>query len=396
MTEAKTTDLDLATLQQRALVAGVAMFALCGAGAVMNPAQFFRSYLAAYMFWIGIPLGSLGILMLHHLVGGGWGFILRRVLESSLWTLPLMLLLSLPLLFGMSDLYPWARADQVAGAEVLRHRTGYMNAGFFAARGLLYFAVWGGLAYCLNRWSSEQDETGDPALARRLEVMSGPGLLLLFLTATFSSVDWVMSLEVEFFSTIYGLLFVVGDGLAALAFGVCAVGGLRHKKPLAAYVSIARIHDLGNLMLGFVMLWAYIAFSQYLIIWSGNLTEEIPWYLARTGGGWQWVIVVVVLLHFVVPFVALLSKDVKREARNLAGVAMLVGLMHIVDTYWIVMPAVRPTLAVHWLDFATLFTLAAIWKVISVWRLRGAALLAVGSFEEGLAHGAVGRIEQPG
>ncbi|HUG81390.1 MAG TPA: hypothetical protein VML01_06990 [Bryobacterales bacterium] len=376
MTEAKTTDLDLARLQQRALLAGVAVFALCGVGAVMNPAQFFRSYLVAYMFWIGIPLGSLGILMLHHLVGGGWGFILRRVLESSLWTLPLMLLLSLPLLFGMSDLYPWARADQVAAAEVLRHRTGYMNAGFFAARVLLYFTVWGGLAYCLNHWSSEQDATGDPALARRLEVMSGPGLLLLFLTMTLSSVDWVMSLEVEFFSTIYGLLFVVGDGLATLAFGVCAVGGLRHKKPLAEYVSIARIHDIGNLMLGFVMLWAYIAFSQYLIIWSGNLPEEIPWYINRTGNGWVIIAVVLLLFHFALPFTLLLSRRTKQAVPALLWVAGLILVMRWVDIYWQVAPAFsEQEIHLHWLDFATPVAIGGLWLAAFAWRLKDAPLV---------------------
>ncbi|MDA1313672.1 MAG: hypothetical protein O2968_10090 [Acidobacteria bacterium] len=376
MTEVKTTDPDLARLQQRALLVGVAVFVLCGVGAVMDPAQFFRSYLVGYMFWIGIPLGSLGILMLHHLVGGGWGFILRRVLESSLWTLPLMLLLSLPLLLGMSEIYPWASAEQVAASEVLRHRTGYMNAGFFAARVLIYFAVWGGLAYYLNRWSREQDQTGDPVLARRLEVMSGPGLLLLFLTATFSSVDWVMSLEVEFFSTIYGLLFVVGDGLATLAFGVCAVGWLRHKKPLSDYVSTARIHDIGNLMLGFVMLWAYIAFSQYLIIWSGNLPEEIPWYINRTGNGWVIIAIVLLLFHFALPFTLLLSRRTKQAVPALLWVAGLILVMRVVDIYWQVAPAFsEQKIRLHWLDFATPVAIGGLWLAAFAWRLKDTRLV---------------------
>ena len=376
MTEAKTTDLDLARLQQRALIVGVAVFALCAVGAVMNPAQFFRSYLVGYMFWIGIPLGSLGILMLHHLVGGGWGFIIRKVLESSMWTLPVMALLALPLLFGLGDLYPWARPEQVAAAEVLEHRSGYMNTSFFLIRLLIYFAVWGGLAYCLDRWSRQQDETGDPALARRLEVMSGPGLLLLFLTATFSAVDWVMSLEVEFFSTIYGLLFVVGDGLATLAFGVCAIGFLGHKKPLSDYVSTGKIHDIGNLMLGFVMLWAYIAFSQYLIIWSGNLPEEIPWYINRTGDGWIVIAVVLLLFHFALPFTLLLSRKTKQAVPTLLWVAALVLVMRLVDIYWQVAPAFsEQEIHLHWLDLAAPVAIGGLWLAAFAWRLKDMPLV---------------------
>ena len=376
MTEAKTIDPDLARLQQRALIVGVAVFALCGAGAVMNPAQFFRSYLVAYMFWIGIPLGSLGILMLHHLVGGGWGFIIRRVLECSLWTLPLMLLLAAPLFFGMSDLYPWARPEQVAAVDLLQHRSGYMNAGFFAVRLVMYFVVWGALAYCLNYWSLEQDETGDPVLSRRLEMISGPGLVLLFLTATFSAVDWVMSLEVEFFSTIYGLLFVVGDTLATLAFGVCAIGWLRRKKPLSDFVSSGRIHDIGNLMLGFVMLWAYIAFSQYLIIWSANLPEEIPWYINRTGDGWVIIAVVLLLFHFALPFTLLLSRVTKQAVPTLMWVAALILVMRLVDIYWQVAPAFsEQEIHLHWLDLATPVAMGGLWLAVFAWRLKRVPLV---------------------
>ncbi len=362
MTDVKTIDPDLARLQQRALIVGVAVFGLCGIGAVMNPAQFFRSYLVGYMFWIGIPLGSLGIIMLHHLVGGGWGFILRRILEASMGTLPAMALLALPLLLGMSDLYPWARPEEVAGTELLQYRGAYMNTTFFIARLVMYFVIWGGLAYCLRHWSLEQDDTGDPAFSRRLEVISGPGLMLLVLTATFSAVDWVMSLEVEFFSTIYGLLFVVGDGLATLAFGVCAIGWLGHKKPLSNFVSSGKIHDIGNLMLGFVMLWAYIAFSQYLIIWSGNLPEEIPWYINRTGEGWVIIAVVLLLFHFALPFSLLLSRKTKQAVPALVWVAGLILAARLVDIYWQIAPAFsEQEIHLHWLDLATPVAIGGLW-----------------------------------
>lgn len=376
MTEVRTIDPDLARLQQRALIVGVAVLGLCGIGAVMNPAQFFRSYLVGYMFWIGIPLGSLGIIMLHHLVGGGWGFILRRILEASMGTLPVMALLALPLLLGMGEIYPWARPEQVAGAELLQHRGAYMNTTFFIARLAIYFVIWGALAYCLTHWSLEQDDTGDPAFARRLEVMSGPGLMLLVLTTTFSAVDLVMSLEVEFFSTIYGLLFVVGDGLATLAFGVCAIGWLGHKKPLSNFVSSGKIHDIGNLMLGFVMLWAYIAFSQYLIIWSGNLPEEIPWYINRTGEGWVIIAVVLLLFHFALPFTLLLSRKTKQAVPALVWVAGLILAARLVDIYWQVAPAFsEQEIHLHWLDLATPVAIGGLWLAAFARQLKDKSLV---------------------
>jgi len=372
----KTIDPDLARLQQRALIAGLAALVLCGIGAVVNPAQFFRSYLVGYMFWIGLPLGSLGILMLHHLVGGGWGFILRRILEASAATLPVMAVLSLPLLLGMGDLYPWARPEQVADSELLRHRGAYMSTTFFIARLLIYFVIWGALAYCLNHWSLEQDETEDPVFARRLEIISGPGLMVLVLTTTFAAVDWVMSLEVEFFSTIYGLLFVVGDGLATLAFGVCAVGLLGGKKPLSQFVSSGRIHDIGNLMLSFVMLWAYISFSQYLIIWSGNLPEEIPWYIHRTGDGWVIIAVVLLLFHFALPFALLLSRKTKQATRTLMWVAALILVMRLVDIYWQVAPAFsEQEILVHWLDFTAPVAIGGLWLAAFGRRLKNKPLV---------------------
>ena len=375
MTQASTVDSDLAQLQQRALIAGVAGIVLCAVGAAMNPAQFYQSYLVGYLFWIGIPLGGMGILMLHHLVGGGWGFIIRRALESSMWTLPLMAVLSIPIIIGMSDLYLWARPEVVATDEILRHKAGYLNPGGFIVRLVIYFVIWGAMGYCLSQWSCEQDETGDPALTSRLSFISGPGLPVLALTITFSVVDWAMSLDPHWFSTLYGLLFVAGDLLATLAFGVCVVSWLGHKQPLSDHVTTTRIHDLGNLMLAFVMVWAYFSFSQYLIIWSGNLPEEIPWYIHRTGGGWVAIAVALLVFHFALPFTLLLSRRTKQAASTLMWVAALVLVMRVVDIYWQVAPAFsHHEIHLHWLDLAALLAIGGLWMAVFAWRLKSTAL----------------------
>jgi hypothetical protein len=376
MTDATTVDSDLAQLQRRALIVGVVAFVLCAVGAAMNPAQFYQSYLVGYLFWIGIPLGSIGIIMLHHLVGGGWGFIIRRALESSMWTLPLMAVLSIPIIIGMSDLYLWAQPEVVANDEILQFKAGYLNPSGFIMRLVLYFVIWTGLGYCLSQWSLEQDRTGDAALTNRLSFISGPGLPVMALTITFSVIDWAMSLDPHWFSTLYGLLFVAGDLLATLAFGVCVVSWLGHKKPLSDFVTTTRIHDLGNLMLAFVMVWAYFSFSQYLIIWSANLPEEIPWYIHRTGPGWIAIAVFLLLFHFALPFTLLLSRRTKQAASTLMWVAGLVLVMRLVDIYWQVAPAFsKDEIHLHWLDLAAPIAIGGLWLAAFAWRLKTTALV---------------------
>jgi hypothetical protein len=361
--------------QQSVLVGGVGLV-LCLAGAFLDSEQFFRSYLLAYLFWIGIALGSLAIVMLHHLVGGAWGSVIRRLLESGTQTLPLMALLFAPLLFGLQDLYIWARPQEVLADELLRHKSPYLNVPFFVTRTALYFAAWIGAAYLLNKWSLEHDRAGEPAVTRRLRFLSGPGLVLYGLTVTFASIDWVMSLEPHWLSTIYGILFIVGQGLATLAFVIIVLSLLADREPLSKVISASHFHDLGNLLLAFVMLWTYIAFSQYLIIWSGNLPEEIPWILHRTTGGWEWIGLLLVPFHFVLPFLLLLSRDTKRKARMLFKVALLIFLMRLVDLFWLVAPAFHPSgLSLHWMDLAATIGVGGIWIAVFVWQLKGRPIL---------------------
>jgi hypothetical protein len=367
-------------LQWSALIGGGGGLALCALGAFLEPAQFFRSYLLAYVFWLGLPLGCLGILMLHYLVGGTWGAIIRRVLESGTRTLPLMVLLFVPLLFGLHELYSWARPEAVAQDELLRHKSLYLNVPFFAIRLALYFVAWLVPVYFLNRWSRQQDQTPEWSaqrpIRRRLILLSGPGLLLYGLTMTFAAVDWVMSLEPHWNSSIYGILMVVGQLLGALAFAVVVTAWLADDASLSGVLSPTHVHDLGNLLLAAVLFWAYIAFCQLLIIWSGNLPEMVIWYVHRTEGGWLWIALALALFQFALPFVLLLSSDIKRHAQRLAWVAAVVLFMHLVDVFWIVMPAFYPDgIFVHWLDVAALIGVGGSWTAVFVWQLKGRALL---------------------
>lgn len=365
-------------LQQRTLMVGVGGLVLCGVGVLLNQTQFFRSYLLAYLFWLGIPLGCLPILMLHHLVGGAWGAVVRRILEAGTRTLPLMVLLFVPLLFGLHDVYSWARPEAVAADELLQHKSAYLNISFFMLRSAIYFAAWLAMAYWLNKWSQAQDRTATDVFERRMRLLSGSGLVVYVLTTTFSSVDWMMSLEPHWFSTIYGILVIVGQFLATLAFVVVVIALLADVPPLSEVISPAHFHDLGNLLLAFVMLWAYMSISQFLIIWSGNLPEEIPWYIHRTQGSWGWMGLVVILFYFTLPFLLLLSRHIKRQGQLLARVAAAILVMHAVDLYWFVVPAFQPAgIAVHWLDVVTLLGLGGIWIAVFMWQLKGRPLLPV-------------------
>ena len=376
---------EVGRMQRRALGVGIAALALCVAGAIASPAQFFRSYLFGYLFWTGVALGCLAIVMLQHLSGGAWGMVIRRMLESGSRTLPLMALLFLPLVPGIRQLYGWARPD-----NAISHQAAYLNVPFFLFRALLYFLVWLSIAYFLNRWSREQDRTGDLRLARRLQLLSGPGLVLYGLTATFAAIDWVMSLEPHWYSSIFGILIIGGQALSAMAFIIVVAVLLAQHEPLSGVLLPSHFNDLGKLLLTFVMLWAYFAFSQLLIIWSGNLPEEIPWYLHRLHSGWRWVGVLLILFHFALPFVLLLSRDLKRNARALALLAVGVIFMRLVDLFWLTAPEFWPgSFHLHWMDIAAPVGIGGVWLAVFAWQLRGWPLLPIGDryLEKALEHG---------
>jgi hypothetical protein len=350
--------------------------------------QFFRSYLLAFVYWLSIPLGCQAILMLHHVTGGWWGYPMRRLLEAGTRTLVVMAALFLPVLAGMSYLYQWAQPAAVAADPLLQYKRPYLNPGFVTVRAIIYFAIWVGLAYLLNKWSREQDETGDPAIEGRLEALSAPGLILWGLAITYASIDWVMSLEPHWFSTIYGMIFMIIGALTAMSFVIFVLRKLSEYEPLRGAVSASQYNDQGNLMLAFVMLWAYLSYSQFLIIWSGNLTEEIPWYKSRAFGGWGAVAVVLMVLHFGVPFLLLLQRKVKRRPARLSFVAGLLIVLSLIDVYWLVAPAYEAGPQVHSSDILAVLGIGGIWIGTFIWQVKKMPLLPLhdARFEGAMEH----------
>jgi hypothetical protein len=369
---------ELKLLQRRFLLAGGAGLAVSLAGLLFNPQQFLQSYLMAYMLCLGVTLGSLALGMVHQLSGGAWGVVLRRPIGAASRVLPVLTALFLPIAIGMRSLYSWTDPAFVARSEVLQHKHLYLNLPFFFVRAAVYFAAWNAIAYYLNAWSLEQDRSPDPRIARRMQRLSGGGLVAYGITITFASFDWLMSLEPDWFSTMYGVLIIGGQGLSAMAFLIVIVAWLSRRAPLDRIVVAAHFHDLGNLLLAFVMLWAYFSFSQYLIIWAGNLPLEISWYQHRVDTGWSIIGIALIVFHFAVPFVLLLSRAMKRVTASIVKVAVLVLVVRVVDLFWLVAPAFhRQAVSVSWLDVALPASVGALWLGCFFWQLRGRAILPV-------------------
>ena len=377
MNENGNNTLNLERLPARLVLPGGILLAVCLAAGWADKADFFRSYLVAFLFWIGITLGCLVLVMVQHLTGGNWALVIRRIQEAGSRTLPLMAVAALPLLVGMKTLYSWSRPGQTDPVILAKHL--YLNPEFFTGRMVFYFLCWFMLAYLLNKWSRIEDAGGaNLALWMRMEGLSGIGIVLYALTITFASVDWVMSIEPRWYSTIYGLLFMVGQALAAMAFSIVVLIWLSGREPLSNVVRPSHFQDLGSYLLMFVMLWAYMEFSQFLITWGGNLSEEIPWYLRRMQGTWGHVGLLLVFLNFVLPFFLLLFRHVKRGTRSLLIVAGLVLLMRLVDMYWMVLPAFGGGNArLTWMNMVLPFGMGAIWFAYFIWQLQRMPILPV-------------------
>ena len=378
--------------RRAAFAAGGAGALLLFAGLLLDPAQLFQSYLMAYLFCLAFGLGSLAVLLLHNLTGGAWGFAVRRLLEGALRTLPLLALCFVPIALGRVYLYEWARPEALAD-PALAHKAPYLNTTFFLARAALYFAVWIGLARAVLRASERADRSGDARVMLRLRRVSAAGLVLYVLTMTGAAFDWAMSLEPHWYSTIYGVQFVVGQGLAALCLGTLCAARLARHPPFTRWLRPRHFHDLGNLIFAFVMLWAYVSFSQFLIIWSGNLPEEVPWYLHRSTGGWQAIAWTLFVLHFALPFGVLLVRRSKRSAEVLSAVALLLIALRLVDLFWLIAPALhRSGLHVSWMDLAAPLFLCGLWLGTFARMLQGRPLLSLqdAGLQQSLEERAVG------
>jgi hypothetical protein len=343
-----------------------------------------------YLLVLGLALGSLGLLMLQHLTGGHWGIVIRRPLESATRTLPLLAVLFLPIVFGMKYLYgAWLDPERVREAPLSDLQQGYLTAHWFYIRAVIYFAVWIGLMFIFNRWSREQDvNQADRALRRRFKMLAGPGIILYVFVMTFAAIDWVMSISPHWASTIYGFLFVAGQLISAMSLMIAVVVLLSRTAPMAGLIQKRHIHDLGKLLLAFVMLFAYFDFSQLLIIWSGNQPEEITFYRSRLYGEWGVVAVIVLLFHFFVPFFLLLSRDLKRNYRLLPKVAMWMIFIRLVDLFWMTRPEFTSRAIPSWIDFVVPIALIGLWVAFFAFNLQKLPLLPLGDpkLAEAIAH----------
>ena len=375
-------------LQRLGTIAAIVGVVLAGVGfALSGVDRFYQAYLVGYTFWLGVALGSMALLMVQHLSGGAWGVVIRRPLEAATSTIPAMAVLFVPIALGMHSLYQWTH-EGALNDPMIAAKAAYLNTPFFLARALFYFVVWTLMSQLLLKWSREQDRTGDPVYVKKLSVLSGGGLVVYALTVNFSITDWLMSVNPHWFSTMWGPLFMVGQGLAALAVAINVLVWLMNSAPMDRVLNANHFHDLGKLLFAFLMLWAYLTFSQFLIIYSANLAEEVPHYFVRSQGGYQYVTIALIFLHFIIPYSLLLSRDVKRGITRLRLIAAWLILMRIVDYYWQVVPEWHETLSVSVVDLAMPIALGGIFLTLYAMRLKSQPLLPLqdAGLEKALTH----------
>jgi hypothetical protein len=367
-------------IRQRALIAGVVGLVICVIGMFKAPDRFFPSYLLAFMFVLGLSLGSLGLLMMQHLTGGDWAIIIRRPLESATRALTLVAVLFVPIFFGMKYLYAaWLKAPASGEGALSEFQRAYLTPNGFRVRAILYFVIWLTLVFVFNRWSREQDvNREDRGLRRRLKMLAGPGIILYVFVMSFAAIDWVMSISPHWASTIYGFLFIAGQLISSMSLMIAVVVLLARTGPLSGVLQPRHIHDLGKLLLAFLMLWAYFDFSQLIIIWSGNQPEEISFYRTRLYSEWGVVAIVVVIFHFFVPFFLLLSRDLKRNTKLLPQVAVWLIFMRLVDLFWMTRPEFTPNAWPNVWDLAAVLAVGGLWFFVFAGQLKQLPLLPLG------------------
>lgn len=363
-------------IQLIALLIGLAALGLTAYGAFVQRGQFFFSYLFGYLFWLGLSLGCFLVTMIHFLTGGRWGYPTRRFLEAGFMVLPVMLVLFIPICFGLAELYPWARPADLAADKVLRQRHVYENSWAYILRAVFFLGVWTWISQLLRKWSLQQDTTRDAAPTRKARTLSGPGIVIYGLLGTFAFVDWIMSLEKHWYSTMFAVIVIIGQVLVAYAFSVVLLTWFRKQEPLAGVVTKAQYHQLGNLLLAFVMFWTYVQFGQLLIVYSGDKPHEVDWYLHRIAGNWKLVVGALGLFHFFLPFYLLLFRTVKKHIMPITTLSVILFLAHIVAVYWLVMPAFHHEgIKISWLDFTAPIGIGGVWIASFLCRLKGVPLL---------------------
>jgi hypothetical protein len=379
---------DLKQWRTRALMIGGICAALSAIGFFIDHDQFYRSYLWSYIYVVALTAGPLAWLMLQYVTGGAWGLVIRRACEAAARTLPLTAAMFLPIVIGINNLYPWAKRH--ANDELIKHKAAYLNVPFFIGRAALYFAGWFLISWLLNRYSVVEDEQGHDVVHGKLSRVAAPGILFWGFSVTFLSIDWVMSLDPTWFSTMFGLLFMASQGLTSMAFLITLMVILSFRRPMSQVLTPRHLHDLGKFLLALVMVWAYFSFSQFLITWAGNLPEEIPFYLTRMNNGWGFVGLLLVFGHFALPFALLLSRDLKRNFRFLRGIAVFVLCIRCVDLYWIVMPFFRKqSFGISWMDITMPLGLIGLWLAYFLTQFEKRPLMPLNAphLEEVLEHG---------
>ena len=342
-------------------IVGIVLFVLALGN---NDPNVWQSYLVGFIIWTGLTLGCLALTLLKHVTRGSWGFPIIRFLETGAMMVPLMAILFIPILMNLGAIYPWARPELVAQSDVLQHKAALLNPTGFGLRAVVYFVLWTFMAYVLAMSSKKEDETGDPELVIRRNSFAAPMAVLFVLAVTFAITDWVMSLEYHWFSTIFGLLTVVGQALFAMAVATVFAVSVSKLRPFSDFLTRQSYKDFGNLLLTMTILWAYMSFAQFLIIWSGNLPEEITYYLDRGEGDWRWFGGALIFLHFFLPFFLLLSSRVKRTPTMLGWVAAFIVCIRIVDLIWVVVPSLhRVGSPFHWTDLAAFLGIGGLWII---------------------------------
>ncbi|MBX7220524.1 MAG: hypothetical protein K1Y36_11305 [Blastocatellia bacterium] len=376
-----------------ALGLGVLGLLGCAAGFVTDRAGFMSSYLIGFLWMAAIPLGSLCWLQIQYLSGGKWGLIGRRHFEAAVKTLPIVGLLFIPVIIGLHDTFEWSHADIVAKDPILRNKAKYLDPTFFIIRYVVYFGLWSLFAFALNAWARKQDQLKDMRLKPLMHNFSGLGLMMMALTLTFASTDWIMSVEPHWFSTMLPVIFMATCLQMGISWSVVVFKNLKDTEPYKSSLKKNQLHDYGNLLLAMTMFWTYCSFSQLLITWSGNLREETPWYLKRLHGGYEWVALALVALHFFVPFFALLMKPIKRDANKLVWVAMWQMAFCWVDFFWLIKPAFtghgsHSELHFSLWDFAAPIGLMGLWIWLYLGNLKKNPLLPeYDTYLEDLHHG---------
>jgi hypothetical protein len=372
-------------LQKGGLFVGGVAALMAIFGFMKSPADFYHSYIFSYMLILGLTVGSLGLLMLQHLTGGIWGMVIRRPLEAASRNLVLVAVLFIPIWIGMKYLYSgndsetgWLNAPKQGEHALTTWQQGYLTPGGFLTRALIYFAIWIVLMVVFNNWSKQQDQANGEGLKQRMKALAAPGVILYILAMTFAAIDWVMSLSPRWASTIYGFLFVAGQAIAAMGLMIAVIVLLAGSEPFNGVIKKRHLHDLAKLLFAFNMLWAYFAFSQLLIIWSGNQPEEITFYRSRLNGQWGVVAVIVLLFSFAVPFLLLLSRDIKRTAGLVSKIAVWMIFMRLVDLYWMTRPEFTSRAVPTWLDIVVPVALIGLWMGFFAMNLKQRPLLPVG------------------